>query len=302
MTPLNSYYALAAQAPAAYRRYVLGAGYSLYERVMWGESYASARARIMSLPQYSSALIAAGLDDDLATVDSLPGQSQQPFSPADVAGLWTWLKADAVTGTSNGAALNTWADSSGNGRNATAGAGVPTYQTNVVNGQPAVRFNGIDTFYSLPSMAALTAGTVFVVLKRNLDPPVDGNKTGLWVLGSDPTLPTAWPWTDGIIYEQAGTTARKTTVDPGPSLASWGLYMVRSAANDWSSYLNGTQLFSTATNTVGFHASPRLGAHTATFLLDGDVAEFLLYSTAVSATDRDSIEAYLASKYGLTVA
>lgn len=298
MTTLASFYAQAAAAPTQYRRYALGAAYSLGERANWGESIASARNRIMSLPQYSAALVGAGLDDDYALVDSISGGG---FSPTQITGLWTWLAADAITGSSNGATLNQWNDQSGNDRHAVLGAGTPTYQTNVVNGLPVVRFNGTDSYYTLPSMAALTAGTAFVVIKRNLDPPIDGNKTGLWTMGTD-TQPTAWPWTDGIIYEEFGTTARKTTVNPTPSLASWRLYMVRSAANDWSSYLDGTSLFSTGTNTVGFPSAPRLGAHTATFLFDGDIAEFLLYSTAVSAADRDSIEAYLAAKYGLTVA
>jgi hypothetical protein len=71
LTTLNSFYASAAAAPIQYRRYAVGAAYSLYERVRWGESIASARARIMSLPQYATALVGAGLDDDLALVDDI---------------------------------------------------------------------------------------------------------------------------------------------------------------------------------------------------------------------------------------
>jgi hypothetical protein len=69
VTSLSSFYASAAQAPIQYRRYAVGAAWSIYERVGWGESIASARARVMSLPQYADALVSAGLDDDLAAVD-----------------------------------------------------------------------------------------------------------------------------------------------------------------------------------------------------------------------------------------
>lgn len=84
MTTLASFYAMAVQAPIAYRRYTLGAAYVLQERVGWGESIASARARVMSLAPYANALIAAGLDDDLALVDSVGGGAGAPVQTPQV--------------------------------------------------------------------------------------------------------------------------------------------------------------------------------------------------------------------------
>ena len=62
------------------------------------------------------------------------------------AGMLLWLHADAITGVSNGGAVTTWTDSSGNGYNAVYvnpnGEVAPTYVANVFNGLPVVRFSG----------------------------------------------------------------------------------------------------------------------------------------------------------------
>lgn len=54
-----------------------------------------------------------------------------------------WLKANEITGTSNGDDLLTWTDVSGNGNTLTAPSSTfsPTYQTSVINGLPVVRFS-----------------------------------------------------------------------------------------------------------------------------------------------------------------
>ncbi|MBI5544326.1 MAG: hypothetical protein HY901_10580, partial [Deltaproteobacteria bacterium] len=60
-----------------------------------------------------------------------------------MANMFVWLKADAIT-LSDGSPVAAWPDSSGNGRNAMAPAGQPTFRTGVVNGLPVVRFSGVQ--------------------------------------------------------------------------------------------------------------------------------------------------------------
>ncbi len=161
MTTLASYYALAAQAPAQHRRYALGAGYSLYERVAWGESYASARARLMSLPQYANALTAAGLDDDLALVDDIG----QAFTPSAISGLTLQLRADDLSIGS----VASWSDQSGAGRTFTAaGAAQPTVVANQFGSLPGVQFTTDDVMTTAATTAQLTTNsqfTIFYVVK-----------------------------------------------------------------------------------------------------------------------------------------
>src|SRR5215216_5960726 len=65
-------------------------------------------------------------------------------APETVAGLHLWLAADKITGLSNGAAVTQWNDFSGFANHAAQATALnqPSYQTNVINGLPVVRFDG----------------------------------------------------------------------------------------------------------------------------------------------------------------
>lgn len=223
------------------------------------------------------------------------------FSPDQVTGLYQWLKADAITGLNNGDAIATWEDSSGNNRDATqaTGANQPTYQTNVVNSLPVVRFDGSDDYLLLGDFSALTEGEVFIVIKIDADPPGADAQSGLAVWGSSSSA-AHFPYTDGTIYDDFGSTTRKTTVNPTPALTSWRVYNVWSVSGDWASNLDGSSLYSTATNTVSFPASVNLGiSFLSIYFLDGDVAEFIMYDNKLSNGDRSSVQTYLDTKYAL---
>jgi len=233
------------------------------------------------------------------------GSSVSDSSPIPTTDLYQWLKADAIEGLADGDPVSSWLDSSGNNKDATQGTGTnqPSYQTNEINGLPVVRFDGTDNFFTMPSMAALTAAEYFIVIRLVQATPDPAN-AGLWDIGSDTANPTIFPFVgDGKIYDQFGTTSRKTTADPTPSFQSWNIYSVYSAANDWTNFFNGTQLFTTGTNTVGFSATPTLGKSgghgVGDFYLQGDVPEVIGYSAKLSADDRALVLSYLTTKYGL---
>ena len=213
--------------------------------------------------------------------------------PTDIAGLWGWWKADAISG-SDGELIETWPDSSGNARDLTPGEA--TLETNELNGLPIMRFDGINDYFDMPSLAALTAGTVFLLVKISADPPGTDEQTGLWRGGSHVEA-VHYPYTDGNIYDGWGSTVRKNTGNPALTLASWRTYCVRSATNDWTSFLDGTQHFTTGTNTVGFTATPAFGGSVAPYYLQGDAAELFIFDSALSVGDRQSMEAYLTSKW-----
>lgn len=223
-----------------------------------------------------------------------------------------WLEADALS-LSNNDPISSWTDISGNARHGTnTGTNRPLYRTNQINGLPAVEFLEVsDTWLDLPNFASgFTVAEIFIVIKINADPPTIVSEsiyqTGLWSLGSDATdNSTHYPFTDGVIYDDFGSTIRKVVGNPTPSLAAWRLYNVRSAANDWEALLDGTSLFSTTTNTVGFNTSPKLGKDVGgvnTYYLDGFVALVAMYSRALNSSERTALKSCIASKYALTIA
>lgn len=223
------------------------------------------------------------------------------FDPSDLSGLTMWLKADAITGLSNGDSITTWQDSSTANNDAAqvGGFGVPTYQTNVVNTLPVARFSGSTQFLGLPDLSALTEIEVFVVVKLVDDPALGSGETGLWHLGTDAQA-THFTWVDGTLYDAMGSTVRKDLGNPATSFsAAFRVYSVYSAAGDWQAYIDGVSIFSTATNTVGVQASAFLGRNAAGGHLKGDIAEFIVYNRKLTGTERDDVVDYLTTKYGL---
>src|SRR5687768_4048276 len=231
------------------------------------------------------------------------------FTPHEVAGLKLWLKADAVTGLADGDPVSAWADASGAGNNATgSGAARPSFRTGVLAGGPVLRFDGVDDRLALPNLLAGAPGaTALFVCKVAADPPALAQRAGppLGNFGNNGSVADHYPYTDGVIYHDFGSTARKTVGDPAPSLASWHVAAFRSAAGDWRAWLNGSLLFSTATNTVGFGAAPLLGVAEGVngpYSFEGDLAEIVVYDAAVSDDDLGRVERYLGAKYGIAIA
>ena len=231
------------------------------------------------------------------------------FTPHEVAGLKLWLKADDLTGLADGDPVSTWTDASGGGNNANgSGAARPSYRTNVLAGAPVLRFDGADDRLALPNLlAGASAATAFFVARLSLDPPSLALRTGppLGNFGNNGVVGDHYPFTDGVVYTDFGSNARKTVGDPAASLASWHVGAFRSAAGDWRAWLNESLLFSTSTNTVGFGAAPLVGraeGANGPYHFDGDLAEVIVYDAALSDDDRQRVVRYLGGKYGIAVA
>ena len=91
-----------------------------------------------------------------------------PFSPTDIAGLVLWLAADLGLALSDGDPVVTWPDQSGNGNDVTqpVAAARPTFRTAVINGEPVVRFDGVDdVLRNLSNMGLTTICTILTVIR-----------------------------------------------------------------------------------------------------------------------------------------
>ncbi|MCA6433349.1 MAG: hypothetical protein IM574_07040, partial [Cytophagales bacterium] len=207
-----------------------------------------------------------------------------------------WLRADKLVGFNNGDPVNTWTDQSGNANNAN-GVNGPTYVLNGSAGLPAINFNGTTQHYTVTSLAALTQGEIFLVSKINNDPPAAG-QSGLWRLGNSSN--THFPWINGNIYDEFGTNSRKDNIAV-PPLNQLRIYNVRSASGNWANRLDGAVLFSTGSNTVSFSATPLIGQNASGNYFDGTMSEIILYNTVLNTAQRNIVENYLSSKYGVSI-
>jgi hypothetical protein len=245
-------------------------------------------------------------------LDVIASSRRRGFNPLSLSPA-LWLDAsdastlfDATTGGSLVAAdgaVARWEDKSGNTRHATqATSGArPVRKTSVQNGRDVVRFDGEDDFL-LPAsnpMTGAASGMLFIVAKNDHDPPISAFSAG-HPFGQTGNFGSHLPWEDGVIYENFGTTVRKVVGNPATSLESPFIYNVLSASAQYAAWLNGTQIFSTTSNAVG--ASGILIGTGAPFAYKGIICEILVFPTALSTTDRQAVESYLATKWGITLA
>jgi hypothetical protein len=162
----------------------------------------------------------------------------------------------------NNDAIGTWTSRTGinNATQATV-ASKPTYKVNMSGGQPALYFDGADKMaFSSSIISGTPDGFAAFIFKVDIDPPTDAFKTGP-VMGNfgSASLANHWPFVDGIIYDDFGTANRKTAGNPTPSLTSFRIISQHSAASDFVINIDGSQFYSTSTNTVGWSGSQQIG-------------------------------------------
>lgn len=198
--------------------------------------------------------------------------------------------------------VTTWYDQSGNARNATQATSTAQPRVaiaGVVQTQgtrSAIRFDGNSDYLTLASSAISgTALALFAVLQTDADPAGSAGESGLGTFGTDQS--THYPWTDGTVYCEFGTNARKTCGNPTLSLTTNHLLTVQSYASDFSLRLNGNSQFSTATNTVAFPTTCLIGQG-GSYSYKGRMAEWVIY-TSNQSSNRVGIESNINTHYTL---
>jgi len=227
------------------------------------------------------------------------------FSPASNPGLALWLDpSDSSSVTLDTGKVSQVADKSGNSRHfsqATA-ANRPTIASAAINGLDTLAHAaGTAQYLEGPSLSALSEGEAFIVVQ--LDPGYDsGSALGLWHFGS-PGDSGYFPFSDGTVYDSFGSTTRRTVGDPAPTLTSPRCFSVISTASEFTASLDGAELFTDPTNTVGWDTVSYIGRNgTIGNGLVGKIAEVIVYGQRLTATERNRVKAYLNAKWGLSIA
>ncbi len=242
-----------------------------------------------------------------ATATTLAGGGGGGSVPG--AGLQLWLKGDAGL-TLNGSAVSQWADQSGAGRNAlqATAASQPLRVLNAVNGKPAIQFDGTNDFmtFTLP-VNGLSGMTIALVGACTAD------RTG----GSTQAENAAVFWNEtaswGTVYLSPfqtnvkfrfGTTQtnnKPAWTRPASIGSSYSTTIsVKNGATD-SLYVDGAQVLSQG-GKLGTIAACRdtgnLGrGFNDTTYFPGLIAEVLVYNRALSDSERQGLQDYLAARY-----
>jgi hypothetical protein len=225
------------------------------------------------------------------------------FQPTDIPGLVLWLEADAglytdaaktVPAVNDGDAVYTWADQSGNGKDVvqTTLSKRPLLKLAIQNGKPVVRFDGTDDWLKTTALTVTQPTTLFAVAIRRgagniyaIDCASTGNALIIASVGNG-----SWDAYSGVLLTKA--VSNNTNVP----------YAVDVVYNGASSILvtNGVTTSGPAGSNNG-NGTVVIGAYgglTAP-LWNGDIAEVLIYNSALSTADRQAVESYLNEKYAI---
>lgn len=239
-------------------------------------------------------------------------------------GLRLWLNADEGIAESEGA-VATWQDQSGNNYDFTTSDATerPTLVSNAVNGHAALRFDGDGDRLQNESTLGIPndSGRTFFVVCKFDQAVIDTTKRSPVLMqgqsGSDRNHygfeGNSYLQTDNKPYVYlVGSTYRTTAVLD----TAFSVHTLRTETfpawtdivNTTTYYVNGVNkgpLTEIAFNHVNFNGdTTTLGsfAHRADSGYsshDGDIAEVLIYEGALSDSDREEVEGYLARKYGI---
>jgi len=236
-----------------------------------------------------------------------PSSSVSPSAPADpntIASVWMWGEPSRETGLSDGDPMPQLSDQSGNSRAWTQATASfkPINKVSILNGLACARGEGfhagVAQFWDGPSLASLTAAHIFIVVKCDTE-GVGTVDNGLWDLGTDSGNTDYYPWSDNNIYDGSLSNARKT-VGTHAALTSWRVVEVISTSSEWTYKLDGTQLFTTGTNTVAGRSNPLLMHNHGNDALKGYLAGFYIFSAKLT-TDRATMVAYINDRFALSM-
>jgi hypothetical protein len=225
-----------------------------------------------------------------------------PFTPPAPTELKLWLKPEGLVGFLNNDKVTLWPDSSGNGKDfqPVVGGQGALYKTNQINSLPAVSFDGTSN----SQMACVSATPIpgvafamFVVLKFN-------SGTGReWVYkNGEGTGYSLAKWDDNrIVFNNSGVFVTDdtcvATVELWSVVRTTGPDLVRMWVNETEQTItNASDPFSAA----GAGEGQKLGAYLLnTYLLDGLIAEVMVWDTALSELEIEQVQTYLLAKYSL---
>lgn len=243
------------------------------------------RSRIWMPPERELSICGAGAGAGF-------GGSPSPWTPAALgATLEGWWRAD-VGVTLTAGRVSGWDDQSGKGHH---WAQTDALYQPVVNAG-TILFTAANkerlTLSGGTLISGLAAAHIFARIQLTADPTV-GNNDGLWYWGS-----TAARFVfsgDRTVYDNFGTSARKTSGIPAVNMASTRrTYEAVSAPGDWQAWVDGTSLAASQANTVAWSALQMLGADaTFSYCLDGRIKEIVLANAKLTGADLTSLRAYM---------
>lgn len=215
-----------------------------------------------------------------------------PFVPTDIASAQYGYAADSLS-LSDGTGVSTCPDSSTNGRTVTqvTGSAQPLFKTNILNGKPVFRFDGVDDYLERANAVLAGAPATFIA-----------------VASADVVTGTGRLFFDnGLLFGRNNAKLLFTTrfVQDYQSSAdqfavnTWAIWAyVFDSSFDCTFHKNGTSIETILGSAdTGGNNNFRFGSSAGAEFWDGDIAEAWGFSTALNSTELGNMFSYLNDKY-----
>ena len=261
---------------------------------------------------YLQAINAIGVSDPSTSISAAPITNN--FNPASISGLILWLDSQNSSNVAlTSGKVASWNDSSSaNNDFAASGTGTITYdKPSGINGRPALNFTtSTPTSTYLSKTFNITASTdtltLFMIVNQT-NQPTTGNSELFFTRSNfryfDLFSNTSTGHSGNLSIDIGSETQRDTDVDiitSPPTIAI--ISVVVTTTNEWI-YVNGstTSVNNTARGTTAPYNSLASALEWAISgaSFQGYIGEVIAYPSTLGTSDRQSIEGYLAWKWGL---
>ena len=227
--------------------------------------------------------------------------SLPPFAgPLSLSGCALWLDgadSSSASMTLSGSSITAWKDKSGNGVSFTIG-GTPTLSIAVYNGLSSVYFNGSTNFINTTFNLNLINHSFFIVVSETA-----GGNAGVLVFYSTGGSVDDVYSPNALLFASPQFSIKGSYSSQPSSTLAYGVYSETSLpTGSLTVYKNGTSVITntgvTAASSTGLVIGSRVYTTSYTYFMTGYVSEVLVYSTALTDTQRQQVEGYLAWKWG----
>jgi hypothetical protein len=234
----------------------------------------------------------------------LPGQFSptgfiaREFMPTDIPNCQLWVRADRGVSRDGSNLVDTWSDQSGNGRHFSEATNKPLWVSALVNGHPAIRFDGTNDKLATGDFAVSAPYHTFIVHKNLTTTDLDclayfDNDTA-----STTPFRLAMTSGSGLRMDGNGNSGASISID------TTNFILVGAYLNGTSSYLKkNNDANATSGGSIGTLATDGMvlcARHSDRFH-SAEIAEVILFSGEVTGADFTRLQAYFKNRYGLWV-
>ena len=246
------------------------------------------------------------------------------FLPSDLLSLLAWYDADSITGLSDGDRIGTWFDRTANSFDATQAISdslKPLFKTNILNGKPIVRADGIDDFLTIGNKSGFENDdyAIFFVFQRTGSLGTIKHLLGMQA-NSDSDSPTLLSGvtvhsdTDAVLENTAiSTLVNVTTFNSNFAFTLDTFFIAGINKSGTNAFFrkNGIQTNSTIVmadpirftdvnrRTLLMAENDNTKTNGAINFFQGDFAEILFFNNSLTTNETNQVEKYLSDKWAI---